>query len=128
MELIFLVLIIAAMGFFMFRSNKKRQSEAAKLRDETVVGADVMTNFGLFGTVLSIDEDENVVEIESTPGTILRVHRQTIARVITPEPEENADEQVAEDADPIASGDLQGTEPEFGERTSPASDADKTDK
>ena len=30
-----------------------------------------MTNFGVFGTILSIDEDENQVLIETSPGTVL---------------------------------------------------------
>ena len=43
-----------------------------------------MTNFGVFGTILSIDEDENQVLLETSPGTVLTVHRQTIARVVEP--------------------------------------------
>ena len=43
-------------------------------------GAKVMTTFGVFGTVLSIDEENNQVTIESGPGTVLRVHRQAIGR------------------------------------------------
>jgi preprotein translocase subunit YajC len=44
-----------------------------------------MTNFGLFGKLLSIDEATNVAEVETTPGTIVRVHRQTLSKVVTPE-------------------------------------------
>ena len=60
------------------------QAPAGRPRDpvEVVPGAKVMTNFGVFGTILSIDEEENQVQLESTPGTVLTVHRQTIARVI----------------------------------------------
>ena len=36
-----------------------------------------MTNFGVFGTILSIDEEENQVLLETSPGTVLTVHRQT---------------------------------------------------
>lgn len=93
--LIVMVVLLGGMMFFMFRSNKKRQNEAQKLRDKAAVGAKVMTNFGLFGTIIDIDEDEDIVSIESTPGTVVRVHRQTIARVDSPEEPEN----VAEDAE-----------------------------
>ncbi|MEJ1230623.1 MAG: preprotein translocase subunit YajC [Galbitalea sp.] len=48
-------------------------------------GVDVMTNFGLFGKLLSINEVTNVAEIETSPGTIVRVHRQTLSKVVTPE-------------------------------------------
>ncbi len=79
--LIFAVLLI---GFMVFssRRNRKRQAD---LRQAIVPGVDVMTNFGLFGKLLSIDEATNVAEIETTPGTILRVHRQTLSKVVTPE-------------------------------------------
>jgi preprotein translocase subunit YajC len=79
--LIFAVLLI---GFMVFssRRNRKRQAD---LRQAIVPGVEVMTNFGLFGTLLSIDEATNVAEIETTPGTIVRVHRQTLSKVVTPE-------------------------------------------
>ena len=64
------------------RRNRKRQED---LRAKIVPGADIMTNFGLFGKLLSIDEATNVAEVETNPGVIIRVHRQTITRVVTPE-------------------------------------------
>lgn len=107
-----LIVLAAVLFFFMFRSQRKRRQEQEKLQDQMVVGAEVMTSQGIFGTIVSIDEDENQVVIESTPGTKLRVHRQTLARVVE-------DEVPADDAggpslnessvEPMA-------EPEFGER------------
>jgi len=79
--LIFAVLLI---GFMIFSSRRNRK-RAADLRQAIVPGVDVMTNFGLFGKLLSIDEATNVAEIETTPGTIVRVHRQTLSKVVTPE-------------------------------------------
>ncbi len=78
---IFAVLVI---GFMIFssRRNRKRQAD---LREAIVPGVEVMTNFGLFGKLLSIDEATNVAEIETTPGTIVRVHRQTLSKVVTPD-------------------------------------------
>jgi preprotein translocase subunit YajC len=79
--LIFAVLLI---GFMIFssRRNRRRQAEA---RATIVPGVEVMTNFGLFGKLLSVDEITNVAEIETTPGTIVRVHRQTLSKVVTPD-------------------------------------------
>src|ERR1700712_5341302 len=77
--LIFAVLLI---GFMIFSSRRNRKRQA-NLRESIVPGADVMTNFGLFGKLLSIDEATNVAEIETTPGTIVRVHRQTLSKVVT---------------------------------------------
>ena len=41
-----------------------------------------MTNFGLFGTVVGIDTDDNKVILEISPGTTATVHAQAIAKVV----------------------------------------------
>jgi preprotein translocase subunit YajC len=79
--LIFAVLLI---GFMIFSSRRNRKRQTT-LREAIVPGVDVMTNFGLFGKLLSIDDATNVAEVETTPGTIIRVHRQTLSKVVTPE-------------------------------------------
>lgn len=79
---IIMLVVLAAMIFFMFRSNKKRKAQAAQLQDQMVPGAEVMTNFGLFGELREIDDERNEALIEIAPGTIIRVHRQTLARVV----------------------------------------------
>jgi preprotein translocase subunit YajC len=80
---IILVFAVLLIGFMIFssRRNRKRQAD---LRSAIVPGVDVMTNFGLFGKLLSIDEATNVAEIETSPGTIVRVHRQTLSKVVDP--------------------------------------------
>ncbi len=112
---IVMLVVLAGLVFFMFRNSRKRQRDAASLRDKIVPGAEVMLNFGVYGKLLSIDEDENQALVETTPGTILKVHRQVIARVvepkeIEPEVETSTTPELNEDhAIPL-------TEPEFGER------------
>jgi preprotein translocase subunit YajC len=83
-NIIILVVAVLLIGFMIFssRRNRKRQSD---LRQAIVPGVEVMTNFGLYGKLLSVDEATNVAEIETTPGTIVRVHRQTLSKVVTPE-------------------------------------------
>lgn len=103
---IIMLLVLAAMIFFMFRSNKKRKEQAAELQTQMVPGAEVMLNFGLFGELREIDEERNEALVEIAPGTIVRVHRQTLARVVDDHAEamdaEVVDDQVddAGDADP----------------------------
>lgn len=102
---IIMLAVLAVLIFFMFRNSRKRQAEARNLQSKVQAGAKVMTNFGVFGTILSIDEDENQVLLETSPGTVLTVHRQTIARVVEP----NAD--TVEESVAVAESD-----PEYGER------------
>ncbi|HEX3678205.1 MAG TPA: preprotein translocase subunit YajC [Galbitalea sp.] len=82
--LLIIVVAVLLIGFMIFssRRNRKRQAD---LRSAIVPGVDVMTNFGLFGKLLSIDDATNVAEVETTPGTIIRVHRQTLSKVVSPE-------------------------------------------
>ena len=98
---IIMLAVLAVLIFFMFRNSRKRKADAEQLQSKVQPGAKVMTNFGVFGTILSIDEEENQVLLETSPGTVLTVHRQTVARVVEP--------SAAETTDSLA-------EPEFGER------------
>ncbi|BDZ56294.1 preprotein translocase subunit YajC [Agromyces marinus] len=107
--------VLAVLIFFMFRNSRKRQAEMRDLQSKVVPGAKVMTNFGLYGTILSIDEDENQVELEANPGTVLSLHRQTIARVVDPVV-----------SDEVAAETTEG-EPEFGERVDDVPSDEKPD-
>jgi preprotein translocase subunit YajC len=102
---IIMLAVLAVLIFFMFRNSRKRQADARNLQSQVQPGAKVMTNFGVFGTILSIDDDENQVQLETSPGTVLTVHRQTVARVVEASP-------TADGSEPAA---VEG-EPEFGER------------
>ena len=77
--------LAALLIFFLFNSRRKQKARMEQIKSGLVPGAKVMTTFGVFGTVLSIDEADNQVTIESGPGTILRVHRQAIGQIENPE-------------------------------------------
>ncbi len=106
-----LLALLAVMIFFMFRNSKKRKAEMEATREKMVPGVEVMTNFGLFGTLVSVDEDTNVAELETSPGAIVRVHRQTLSRVV----EETS--TVAE-----ADADALPAEPALGDETATTTD------
>ncbi len=74
--------VLGMLIFFMVRNSRKRRADMESLQQKMVPGAEVMTNFGLFGTLVELDEEENIATIEVSPGSTIRVHRQTLARVI----------------------------------------------
>ncbi|UYN84185.1 MAG: preprotein translocase subunit YajC [Microcella sp.] len=86
--------VLALLIFFMFRNSRKRKADLELLQQKMVPGAEVMTNFGLFGTLVDIDDEQNVATIETSPGSTVRVHRQTLARVVEDEPFESDDAAV----------------------------------
>lgn len=120
--------VLAVLVFFMFRNGRKRQKDQAALQSQMVAGAEVMTNFGMYGTILSIDEEANKVALEIAPGTVVHLHRQTIARVVEPTVAESDSE-----LEPAPTAQLnQDTaivmgEPEFGQRVTDA-DSDEEPK
>lgn len=127
-----LVVVLALFVIYAFRNSRKNKAKQEELKSQIVPGAEVMTNFGLFGTLLSIDEAANIAEIETSPGNVVRVHRQTLAKVVTESDAAVAGEpRSVEEAMEIANREAEEREkssaaPAFGELAEPAADA--TDK
>src|SRR5262245_58701634 len=51
------------------------------------VGDEVMTTAGMYGTITAIDADDDVVQLEIAPGTVVRLARGAIAQRVGLEPE-----------------------------------------
>ncbi len=74
--------VVILMVVFMIRNSRKQKQAREDLAKSVVKGAQVMTTAGIFGKVVSVDDAENEIVIESTPGTVLRMHRQSVASII----------------------------------------------
>ena len=114
--MILLFAVLAVMIFVTWRNGKKRKAEAEEMQAKFLPGAEVMTQQGIFGTIVSTDEDTNQTILETVPGSFIRVHRQSIARIVEPEV---ADDEALDGADAAADdveSNTDATEPEFGER------------
>jgi len=118
--------ILGVLIFFMFRNSRKRKQQMEELRDQMVPGVEVMTNFGLFGTLITMDTVKNEAEIEISKGVIVKVHSQTLAKVVTEDAVEDGTPRSVEEAMEIAnreaaereaatSGTTESESPEFGE-------------
>ena len=83
--------VLALLVFFMFRNSRKQRQTQLELQEKLVPGAKVMTSFGLYATLVSIDDDTNVAVIKTGKSTTLEVHRQVLTKVIE-------DEVVADDS------------------------------
>ncbi len=59
---IFMLILLIGMFWFMSRSNKKKEKEAAEMRDSLQVGDEVTTIGGIIGKVVSIKEETFVLE------------------------------------------------------------------
>jgi preprotein translocase subunit YajC len=123
MTTVFMLAVLAVLVLFMMRNGRKRKRDAEELQAKVVAGAHVMTNFGVYGDIVSIDEAENKIVLQTSPGNTLTIHRQAVARVVeddaTPAP--SAGEAIGADLANLAinpdaeSGNLE-IDPKFGER------------
>ncbi|MEX5270281.1 preprotein translocase subunit YajC [Kocuria sabuli] len=64
------------------RRQKKALAQVKEKQSAMGPGTEVMTNYGLYGTVRSIDRDANKVLLEIAPGTAVTVHLQTVTTVV----------------------------------------------
>jgi preprotein translocase subunit YajC len=126
--LILIAVALAVFVFFQFRSSRKRARDTAERQKQIVPGVEVMTNYGLFGTIKSIDDANNFAFLEVSPGNVIKVHKSTILKaaddLVAPESEGELESegggntatsyQLNED-NAIPAG-----EPKFGERVDPA--------
>lgn len=101
--------VVAVLVLFMIRNNRKRKRDAAEMATKFLPGAEVMTTFGLYGTLVSIDEDANTVLLETSPKVTVKLHRQAISRVVTEAPAKKLTKKITSDS----------SSPEFGELATP---------
>ena len=93
--------MFAVLIFMMIRKQRKSKSAQEERRSKLAPGVEIMTNFGLFGKVLSIEEEENKLLLEISPGVTATVHRQTVAKIMDPT---DVDAVVPEDASSLTLG------------------------
>lgn len=107
-----LILALAAGAMFLMTSrSRKAQKEAAAFRTNLAPGQEVMTGSGLFGTIVAVDEEKDIITIESTPGNQSRWLRAAIAKLVEPPVAEDPAEDDESDEDGSVLGDSDRTSP-----------------
>lgn len=100
------IVLFAMLGLFifmMFRRNKKTKEQQATLQSQFAPGVEVMTSFGLFGRIVSMDDEENKVVLELSPGNLATVHRQAVTKIVEPAVADEEPTVVPDDASSITS-------------------------
>lgn len=78
--LIFLVLMAALLWLLLIRPQRQRQAAQRALVEQLEPGTDVVTLGGIIGRVVSVGDDEVVVQV--APGTDVRVAKQAVSGVL----------------------------------------------
>ncbi len=80
-----LPLMLVAMVLLLWLPMRRQKKAMAQVKEKQAAmgpGTEVMTNYGLYGTVRSIDRETNKVVLEIAPGTAVTVHLQTVTTVV----------------------------------------------
>jgi len=81
-----IILIVVVFYLLLLRPMRKRQQaqaqEAARLRSSLEAGDEIVTIGGLYGTVVSTDDDS--VYLEISPGVHARYDLKAVARKVSP--------------------------------------------
>jgi preprotein translocase subunit YajC len=80
MEFLPLIALALLFWFFILRPQRRRSQQQAQLWSGLEEGSEVVTMGGIYGRVTSLDDDS--VQLEVAPGTVLRVDRRAIARLV----------------------------------------------
>src|SRR5262245_36337756 len=96
-----LILIVGAIYFLMIRPQQRKMRAQRELLNELEVGDEVVTAGGMFGQIIDIDEDDDVITVEIAPGTSVRMLRGGISRRIVDEDEDDDyEDEDEEDGEP----------------------------
>ena len=93
-----LPLMLVGMVLLLWLPMRRQKKAVAQVKEKQAAmgpGTEVMTNYGLYGTVRSIDRDTNKVVLEIAPGTAVTVHLQTVTTVVEDEAAPAAETEAA---------------------------------
>lgn len=114
-----LIILLIGLLVFMFYSSRRRmqkqKAEQEKKARETVAGAEVLLQGGLYGTIVEYDGEDldKPALVEIAPGVVIKIHSQAVLRIVdsaqgavTEDDYIAAEESEAEYAAGVADGDI----------------------
>jgi preprotein translocase subunit YajC len=111
---VFIVAIIGVFYFLIIRPQQKRQKDQAQLMSDLKPGAEIVTIGGLYGTIVSIDDDR--ARIAVADGTELEFAKKAIAHIVQSEAkgadDGDVDADEADDADEAEAANQSDNQPD----------------
>jgi preprotein translocase subunit YajC len=92
-QLILIVAMFALLWLFLIRPQRARAQAHRELVTRVDIGDEILTVGGLYGNVIEIDDDDDLM-LEIAPGTRVRIARRAVAAVVPPD-EETEEETLA---------------------------------
>ncbi len=88
-----LLLMGGVFYFLLIRPQQRRAKAQQALLRSVEVGDEIVTTAGVFGTVIAIDDVDDVVTVEIAPGTKVRMVRAGIGRIVSDVDEAGEDDE-----------------------------------
>jgi preprotein translocase subunit YajC len=119
--------LLAVLVFVTWRNSRKRKAAAEEQKAQLQPGVEIMTSFGVYGTLKAIDTVANEAQVEIAKNVVIKIHPGAITKVITedtsgdPKSVEEAmaratAEQEAREAELNVDHAIPAGDPQFGER------------
>jgi preprotein translocase subunit YajC len=119
------VLIALVFWLLIVRPQRRRQQTMAATQSALQTGTEVMLGSGIYGRVVSADDEETTILVEVAPGTVLKVARQAVVRVIEPAEDDLTSTESPDGPDGAAGSDgSHGSESPDGSAADPDGDPD----
>ena len=78
---IYLVVLVAAFYLLIVRPQRRQQMLRRQMIATVGVGDEIVTSGSVYGTVVGLDEE--TLDLEVAPGTVLKIARGAVAQRIT---------------------------------------------
>jgi len=92
------ILLIGVVFYLLImRPARTRQKKQAEMMAAIAPGTQIMTTAGVYGTVISMGDDD--AEIEIAPGVVIRVVKAAIGKVVEPEVPDSLEGMVSDAAE-----------------------------
>jgi preprotein translocase subunit YajC len=82
-----LLLMGGVFYFLLIRPQQRRARAHQALLRSVEVGDEIVTTAGVFGTIVAIDDESDVITLEIAPGTRIRMVRAGVGRIVGDEPD-----------------------------------------
>ena len=90
-----LIVIMGAFMFFASRRQKKAMQATVNLHDSLVVGDEIMTTAGLFGTITGVSDGK--VDVELAPGVVVTMLKLAVKEKVSDDLDADADDEYEDD-------------------------------
>ena len=95
---IYLVILVAAFYFLIVRPQRRQSMVRRQLLNAVDVGDEIVTSGGIYGTVVSIEEDS--LEVQIADGIVIKLARGAVAAKVAPDsPDDEDDGEYEDDSD-----------------------------